>query len=153
MRSSGIWFFIFMLVIVSCSRKPITGSEYLTNDIPRGKVNVIDISDELRFAPGSGELSVGDSITNASPALDKIIDFLQKNEHARAEVKVSHVYRAKRYRQEGRVKSRKLEELFVERGIAPSRLTNKTFLDRRSKYPYNSSFRKVLVVLTNISPM
>lgn len=143
---------ISLLLVFSCSNPPISGAEYLTNELPTGKVTVIDISDELRFAPESGLLAVGDSITRASPVLDKIIDFMGRNGRVTAEVKVSHVYRTKAYREEGKIKSRNLKKYFVTQGIEPSRIRHSTFLDRRSKYPHNSPFRKVLVVLTNINP-
>lgn len=150
MISRLFYFVVLALMIVSCARQPITGAEYLTNELPAGKIAVIDISDELRFDSETEMLSVGDSLNEASPALDKIIDVLMRNGDARAEVKVSHVYRSKQYREEGLEKSRKLKEYFIEQGIEPSRIRHKTFLDRRSKYPHTSPFRKVLVVLTNI---
>jgi hypothetical protein len=152
MLRSRIVFLVVLLSVFSCSSPPISGAEYLTNKLPTGKVTVIDISDELRFAPESGLLAVGDSLTRASPVLDKIIDYMGRNGRVEAEVKVSHVYRTKAYRQEGLVKSRNLKKYFVSQGIEPSRIRHSTFLDRRSKYPYNSPFRKVLVVLTNIKP-
>lgn len=113
---------------------------------------MIDISDELRFSPETGNLAVGDSIGRASPVLDQLLDFLQKNGDAKIELKVSHIYRSKAYREMGLIKSENLKKYFVAEGIAPSRIKHKTFLDRRSKYPQSSVFRKVLVVLANVPP-
>ena len=91
-------------------------------------------------------------MTAIFPAGSSLVRYSAPVMGCRAEIKVSHVYRSKQYRKEGLEKSRKLKEYFIEQGIEPSRIKNKTFLDRRSKYPHNSPFRKVLVVLTNIKP-
>lgn len=154
MKGSALGLFLLMFFtmfsMASCSRQAITGTEYLTNELPRGKLSVIDISDELRFSPETGNLAVGDSLERRSPVLDQLLHFLQRNGDAKVVLKVSHVYRSKEYREMGLIKSRNLQKYFVAKGIAPSRITYKTFLDRRSKYPQSSVFRKVLVVLSNV---
>jgi hypothetical protein len=137
---------VFIIFLFSCNRRQVTSADFMTDRYKVRKINVINISDEVRFEPGSGTLTV----ENTSPEFRELIDYLTKNPDVQIELRVSHVYKSDEYYQEGWQKSLYLRMFFIDQGVAPSRITTSTFLDRRSKYPYNSKFRKVLVVVTNI---
>ena len=141
-------FLMLMLVTFSCSRQPISGSDFLEERYRYRKINVINISDQVRFAPESGALIIEEE----SQELNKLLEFLSRNGNSEVEIRVSHIYDSEQYYEEGFLKSINLRNFFISRGIAPSRIKATTFLDKRSKYPYNSEFRKVFLVVTNIKP-
>ena len=141
-------FIMLMLVTFSCSRQPVSGTEFLEERYRYRKINVINISDQVRFAPETGALIMEEE----SQELNKLVEFLSRNEESEVEVRVSHIHDSEKYYEEGFLKSINLRNYFISHGIAPSRIKATTFLDKRSKYPYNSEFRKVFLVITNVKP-
>ncbi|AHM62119.1 hypothetical protein D770_19340 [Flammeovirgaceae bacterium 311] len=137
---------VLLMISFSCGRRPVSGTDFLEERYRYRKINVINVSDEVRFEPGTGALMMEEE----SEQLNQLIQFLTDNPDAEVELRVSHIHRSEEYHTEGYTKSINLRNYFISQGIAPSRLKSSTFLDRRSKYPYNSYYRKVLLVVTNI---
>ncbi|WP_224999596.1 hypothetical protein [Cesiribacter sp. SM1] len=137
---------IFIILLFSCNRRQITSADFRTERYKARKINVINISDEVFFKPQSGDLI----IERVSQDFRELLSYLAANPDTEVEIRVSHVYKSQENYEEGLRKSQYLKNFFTNQGISESRITNSTFLDRRSKYPYNSEFRKVLLVVTNI---